>query len=901
MKKQLVIGVICAGIVALSNSFAQNLVVNPSFEQTTTNCGNPFGEGYADLIDWDDTNSGNDTCTTPDLFSACNLLIGNMGPTHMPYSQLGYQYSHTGTRHAGFISHELGSEYREYVQGHTSAPLTAGQTYCVSFYVSLANMSLYATNNMGIRFTNSNYQHNACPGSSNSLINLPPQLNSTCVISDTNGWVRLQWDYTAAGGEQYFVIGNFFNNAGTNIANHTPASGGMALPMPFAYYFIDDVSITPNTCCYADIAPVDNMCVTDAAITLTATPPLGIACAPVPISGTWSGPGITNGATGAFDPAVAGPGVHTVNFLLSCGTTVSTTITVSPCAGLDVCLEANGDLTVSGGIAPYQWQSEVSTQDCSACIIGCTFPPGCATTSMVWTTYSSNATATPGTLPIQVVDNTGEIESIATLVGIPACTTIPCPPVNINATSQTNVLCNGGSTGALTVSASGGNGGPFTYVWNPGNLSGTTQTNLTATTYTITATGTDGCDGTATFTITQPVALSTTTSSVDASCGANNGTATVNASGGTGSYTYSWVPSGGTGATTTPVAAGVYTVTVTDGNSCTTTANVTVGTAGGPTLTISNQQNISCFGVNDGEATVSAAGGATPYTYLWAPSGETTATATGLSAGLNTITVTDNAGCSVSEQVTLTGPTQMVITGTVTDEDCGALNGNIAASVSGGTGPYAYAWTGTAAVTATISNLDDGTYTLTATDANGCSASSTFTVDQIGDLNVTAVPGSAVISEGASLQLTASGATTYVWTPTGGLSCTNCPNPVATPSGSTIYVVTGTDANGCSGTASVTITMNPVCNEVFVPTIFSPNSDNGNDLLCAFGNCFSQVDFAIYNRWGEKVFQTDDLQVCWDGMYKGKPVNAEAFVYKLSGTRINGEEVSLSGTIQVIR
>src|SRR3989338_3493421 len=765
MKKQLVIGVICAGIVALSNSFAQNLVVNPSFEQTTTNCGNPFGEGYADLIDWDDTNSGNDTCTTPDLFSACNLLIGNMGPTHMPYSQLVYQYSHTGTRHAGFISHELGSEYREYVQGHTSAPLTAGQTYCVSFYVSLANMSLYATNNMGIRFTNSNYQHNACPGSSNSLINLPPQLNSTCVISDTNGWVRLQWDYTAAGGEQYFVIGNFFNNAGTNIANHTPASCGMALPMPFAYYFIDDVSITPNTCCYADIAPVDNMCVTDAAITLTATPPLGIACAPVPISGTWSGPGITNGATGAFDPAVAGPGVHTVNFLLSCGTTVSTTITVSPCAGLDVCLEANGDLTVSGGIAPYQWQSEVSTQDCSACIIGCTFPPGCATTSMVWTTYSSNATA------------------------------IPCPPVNINATSQTNVLCNGGSTGALTVSASGGNGGPFTYVWNPGNLSGTTQTNLTATTYTITATGTDGCDGTATFTITQPVALSTTTSSVDASCGANNGTATVNASGGTGSYTYSWVPSGGTGATTTPVAAGVYTVTVTDGNSCTTTANVTVGTAGGPTLTISNQQNISCFGVNDGEATVSAAGGATPYTYLWAPSGETTATATGLSAGLNTITVTDNAGCSVSEQVTLTGPTQMVITCTVTDEDCGALNGNIAASVSGGTGPYAYAWTGTAAVTATISNLDDGTYTLTATDANGCSASSTFTVDQIGDLNVTAVPGSAVISEGASLQLTASGATTYVWTQTGGLSCTNCPNPVATPSGSTIYVVTGTDAN----------------------------------------------------------------------------------------------------------
>lgn len=901
MEKKLVIGMICAAIISFSDCFSQNLVVNPSFEQTTTNCGSPFGEGYADLINWDETNSGNDTCTTPDLFSACNIIIGGQGPTHMPYSQLGYQYSRTGTRHAGFIVHEMGSEYREYIQGRTSSPLTAGQTYCVSFYVSLANMSLFATDNIGIRFTNTNYQHNACPGSTNSLINLTPQLNSSCVITDTSDWVRLQWDYTATGGEQYFVIGNFYNNAGTNIVNHTPAGGGMSLPMPFAYYYIDDVSITPNTCCYADITPVSNMCVTDAAITLSATPPLGVSCSPAAVTGTWSGPGITNSSTGAFDPAIAGPGVHTISLLLSCGATVTTSITVSPCSGLNICIESNGDLTVSGGIAPYEWQNEVATQDCSACLIGCAFPPGCAVTNMVWTTYSNNATAPPATLPIQVVDATGQTTSVTTLVGIPACTVNPCPTVTIAASSQTNVSCNGGNNGALTVNATGGNGGPFTYVWNPGNLSGTTQSALTAGTYTITATGAGGCDGTATFTITEPTALAATTSAVDAACGAANGSATVNVSGGTPGYTYGWAPSGGAGATTTPVGAGVYTVTVTDNNGCVLTENITVGTIGGPTLTLSNQQNVSCFGVNDGQATVSATGGATPYTYLWSPSGETTASATQLSAGLNTVTVTDNAGCVVSEQVTLTGPAQIVITGTVTDEDCGALNGSIAASVTGGTGPYTYAWTGTPAVTATISGLNDGSYTLTATDANGCSSSNNFTVDQVGNLNVTVVPGSAVIDEGESVQLTAAGATSYSWTPATGLSCTDCSNPVATPVISTIYVVTGTDANGCSGTASVTITVNPFCNEIFVPTIFSPNNDNGNDFLCAFGNCFSKVDFAIYNRWGEKVFQTDDLQICWDGTYKGKPVNAEAFVYKLNGTRINGEEVSLSGTIQVIR
>jgi gliding motility-associated-like protein len=722
------------------------------------------------------------------------------------------------------------------------------------------------------------------------------------VIQDTNGWVRLQWDYVAAGGEQYFVIGNFFNNAGTNIANHATGGGGMSLPMPFAYYFVDDVSVTPSSCCYADITPVPTMCVTDAPITLSAVPPLGAACAPAPLSGTWSGPGITNASTGAFDPAVAGPGTHTINFLLSCGTTVSTTIIVSPCSGLDVCLESNGDLTVSGGIAPYQWQSQQSTQDCSACIVGCVFPPGCATTSLTWVTYSSNATAPPGTLPIQVIDNAGSLESITTLAGIPACSAVPCPTVTISATSQTNVSCNGGTNGALTVSASGGQGGPFTYDWNSGAFTGASQTNLDASTYTITATGAGGCTGTNTFTITEPAAaLSATTSTVAASCSANDGSATVVASGGTSGYTYSWAPSGGTGATTAPVGAGVYTCTVTDANGCTTSASATVTTSNGPSLTISNQQNISCFGASDGEATVSATGGTPGYTYSWSPSGETTAAATSLVPGLNTVTVTDASGCSVSEQVTLTGPTQIMLSETITDEDCGQLNGSIVTSVSGGTGPYTYAWTGSASTTGTASNLDDGDYDLTVTDANGCSVSDSYEVEQIGSLTVNATPGSVSIDEGTSVPITATGATTYVWAPPTGLSCADCANPIATPTVTTIYQVTGTDANGCSGMATVTIFVSPLCGEVFVPTIFSPNDDNGNDLLCAFGNCFETVQFAIYNRWGQKVFETDDLQVCWDGFYKGQPVNPDAFVYKLNGKLITGEVIEQSGNIQVVR
>ncbi len=83
-------------------TFSQNLVLNPSFEITTSNCANFGGEGFTtDLVDWNDANSGADSCSSPDLFSSCNIFA-----TVMPNSILGYQYSRTGTRHAGFISHE---------------------------------------------------------------------------------------------------------------------------------------------------------------------------------------------------------------------------------------------------------------------------------------------------------------------------------------------------------------------------------------------------------------------------------------------------------------------------------------------------------------------------------------------------------------------------------------------------------------------------------------------------------------------------------------------------------------------------------------------------------------------------------------------------------------------------
>jgi hypothetical protein len=216
------------------------------------------------------------------------------------------------------------------------------------------------------------------------------------------------WTYTAVGGERYFTIGNFYNNANTTIVNVGPSSLN-----PYAYYYIDDISIVASgECCYASIAAVGAKCLSDAAFTLNAMPPIGTDCTPS-VTGTWSGPGV-NATTGLFTPFAAGVGTHIINFTLSCGYVASTTITVNACAQLNVCLEANGNVTVSGGSGNYTWESQSTVEDCSSCPFGnCNFCFGTIPTVTVWTSFSTSATAMPpGTWPIRVTDGQGGIVTL---------------------------------------------------------------------------------------------------------------------------------------------------------------------------------------------------------------------------------------------------------------------------------------------------------------------------------------------------------------------------------------------------------------------------------------------------------------------------------------------------------
>ena len=152
---------------------------------------------------------------------------------------------------------------------------------------------------------------------------------------------------------------------------------------------------------------------------------------------------------------------------------------------------------------------------------------------------------------------------------------------------------------------------------------------------------------------------------------------------------------------------------------------------------------------------------------------------------------------------------------------------------------------------------------------------------------------------GQNVQLTSSGGTNYNWVPASGLSCANCPNPSASPAVTTTYTLTVSSDSGCS--ASTTITIEVSCGTVFVPEAFSPNGDGQNDYLYVRGDCIKDVDFIVFDRWGNKVFETTDKSIPWNGMYKGEVMNTGSYVYSLSATMYDGSSVTKKGNVTLVR
>ncbi len=396
--------------------------------------------------------------------------------------------------------------------------------------------------------------------------------------------------------------------------------------------------------------------------------------------------------------------------------------------------------------------------------------------------------------------------------------------LQLNASYET---CDGSCDGNVSVNASGGTGN-YTYLWNTGD-DFVVVDDACAGVYTITVTDDAGCSATGSIELElSPEGIWLMTSSTDATCASSNdGTAHVSVMTGEAPYTIVW-SDGQTGEDIIGLSAGTYTVTVTDANGCSNTDEVTIGAGTGNIDLSLNASYETCDGSCDGNVSVSASGGVEPYTYLWDdPNNTDFVVADDLCAGIYTVTVTDANGCFAVGSIELElSPEGVWLMTSSTDVTCsGGNDGTAHVSVMAGTAPYTIVWSdGQTGEDAT--GLSAGTYTVTATDANGCSNTEEVTInDGIGNITLD-LNASFETCDGScdgNVSVGASGGTepyTYLWN-------TGDDFVVVDSACAGIYTVTVTDDNGCSATGSIELEISP--EGVWLMT-------SSTDVTCSGGN-----------------------------------------------------------------
>ena len=423
-----------------------------------------------------------------------------------------------------------------------------------------------------------------------------------------------------------------------------------------------------------------------------------------PYSYLWS----TGATTDSIGALAAGPYFVTVTDDNGCTATHSDTIHQPASAiALNVLITNNLcfgyatgaiDLTSFGGSAPYQyqWNNGSTSQDLQ------------------------NLTA--GTYTVAVIDINGCLITDTFTVNQPPQSAVVTPVI-------ANVSCFGGSNGAVQISVLGPNP-PFSYAWSNG---ATTQDifNLVPGSYTNTITDAVGCVTSYTANVTQPAApISMVSVNTNVLCFAQN-TGSINLSvfGGVAPYTYVWNNSAST-QDIQNLAAGIYSVLVTDANGCQANFSTQITQPASPITSFVATSNVLCFGQSTGAIDLSVNGGTAPYLYAWS-NGATAQDINALAAGFYSVNVTDANGCAYSTAANIYQPASPVnVTAVITPVSCFNLSdGSITVTVSGGTPSYFLSWSN-GPTTNTISNLAAGFYALQLTDFNGCTSQWNYNVTQ---------------------------------------------------------------------------------------------------------------------------------------------------------------------------
>jgi gliding motility-associated-like protein len=475
----------------------------------------------------------------------------------------------------------------------------------------------------------------------------------------------------------------------------------------------------------------------------------------------------------------------------------------------------------------------------------------------------------------------------------------PLPTVNAG---PDKIICPGVPTQLSATGAS-------TYIWTPNiALSNSAVANPLAsptiqTTYVVTGTSAQGCTGTDTIIISVHQAPIADAGNDVTICAGEQVQLTA-----TGGNAFQWSPASSLSAANSaspiasPTVTTVYTVTVTDNNGCQGSDQVVVNVNPIPLVDAGNNQSI-CNGLT---AQLQASGA---INYTWHADNTlnnltiSNPVASPLVTTTYYLTGTDANGCSASDSVIVTVIQPFTMEVGQGTEVCFGSNIQLSAN-----GAVTYKWLPAnsldnpfvpnpiASPTATT------TYTVIGTDGV-CFQDVQQVVVVVHDLPTAYAGENVIIVSGETVTLNGSGnGTTFNWSPSSGLSCSDCPSPEATPLETTTYVLTVTNEFGCQRKDSVVIRVG--CNDdvVFIPNAFSPNEDGQNDIFYIRSKGLRNVEYLrIYDRWGKMMFETNSISQGWDGTNNGKPVNPGVYVYYLKAICSNGQPILMQGNITLVK
>ena len=475
---------------------------------------------------------------------------------------------------------------------------------------------------------------------------------------------------------------------------------------------------------------------------------------------------------------------------------------------------------------------------------------------------------------------------------------------NIVDTVYCNNICNGE---ALAV-ASGGTL-PYSFNWITGD--NTEQINdLCAGEYFLLLTDAHGCIDSTTLTISDTSGMDINyTSEPELCAGICEGNVQIIINQAKMPCVFNWK----TGQTTDFVDSlckGTYDVTITDARYC--KRRIFPKVSAPDPIEIDNITIVHpyCHEMKDGSITVNIKGGTSPFEYYWNGIQGTNVLSNLDSSGYYSLKIIDANLCEFDTLIylpnydTLSG--NYVTTNTLCEDVC---SGKISVNIAGGVSPYTYQWNNGKS-TSSVDSLCAGEYSLTVYDINKCeiTINAILTTDSnYFPTNVTIWSDTTTLYRSQSTTIYGSyfgQGLSYIWSPEDYLNTTTGNKVVSTPENTITYTYTVSDTFGCVGSSSIVITVEDVICEdpyVFVPNAFSPNKDGLNDILYVRGDLLEKVEFAVYNRWGEKLFETKDKDIGWDGTYKGELCNPGVYVYYLDATCLGGLQYIHKGNVTLIR